>query len=250
MAKIEDPDAKFEEWDRDFQLLKGRAFHFANIDDVFWQVHAIIQDNPELQKGGIFQDWIADCYVLSVMVMIRTVVDGRRDSLSFKRLLEDMARNAQILTRDRFLGLAHSGECKEVAEYEFDDIAGSGASHIPKKVIEADSKALKDALSQVKKYVDEHIAHYAIRQSPDEHIAHYAIRQSPDEPALTYNNIRQALSKIQSLIKRYHHILIGPELSSIVVDLPSGWTKVFETPWLVSGRPVPPYTHLDQVNKE
>lgn len=238
MAKIEDPDAKFEEWNRDFQLLKGRAIHFADIDNVFWQVHAIIQDNPELQKGGIFQNWIAYCYATSVMVGIRTIVGIRKDSLSFTRLLGDMASHAQILTRERFLELAHSDDYyKEVAEREFDGIAGSGASHIPRKVIQADSKTLKDALSQVETYVDKHIAHYAIQQSPD-------------EPALTYNNIRQALRKIQSLIKRYHHIILGPELSSIVPDLPSGWTKVFETPWLVSGRPVPPYTHLDQVNKE
>jgi len=62
----------------------------AHIDDVYWQVNAIIQANPEINKPNAFLDWLVFSYVDSITVRLRRLADKGKKTISLWRLLENM----------------------------------------------------------------------------------------------------------------------------------------------------------------
>lgn len=87
----------------------NQLVHMAHVDNVFWQIHAIIRANPALASGGTFQDWIAGCYVDSVTSGLRRLSDERKGVISLWRVLEAMKALGPLLTKDRYVTLNHEG---------------------------------------------------------------------------------------------------------------------------------------------
>lgn len=89
-------------------MLYNQVTHLAHLDDVFWQLQAIMRENQRLREEGdsIFVEWMVSTYVPTMLVGIRRLVDGTKGTVSFKRLLTEMeSHGPKVLTRDRFLGL-------------------------------------------------------------------------------------------------------------------------------------------------
>jgi hypothetical protein len=62
----------------------------AHIDDVYWQVNAIIQANPEINRPNVFLDWLVFTYVDSIIVRLRRLAGRGKNTVSLWRLLENM----------------------------------------------------------------------------------------------------------------------------------------------------------------
>src|SRR5712692_9110811 len=71
----------------------------AHLDDVFWQVQAILAGVGDVKDGNVFQTWIVQRYSDSVAIRLRRLGDRRSDSISLWRFLEDMKAEEGRLTR-------------------------------------------------------------------------------------------------------------------------------------------------------
>ncbi len=105
----------------------------AHIDNVFWQIQAIFENNPEINTGGIFQEWLVDTYVDSITVRLRRLADKGKKKISLWRLLEDWKR----------------------------DIENIRPKSATKAEITAKQQELTNALNRVESYANSNIAHRA-----------------------------------------------------------------------------------------
>lgn len=105
----------------------------AHIDDVYWQIIAIIQTNPELNGGGVFQEWLVYTYVDSIIIRLRRLTDKGKKTISLWRLLEDWKRS----------------------------IANIKPKLATRAELNAKQKELTDAIVRVETYANTHIAHRA-----------------------------------------------------------------------------------------
>lgn len=144
----------------DFQRLWEQVVDLTHVDDVFWQVLAILKDHPELGKAEhpTFQEWMLDCYVAKIVVGLRTLVDKDTRSYSFIHLLDKMESNCSKFSRARHY-LVCSGTPAGFVDEWFDRIAGAGDLHVPASRFQALRSLLVNEVDPLKQFVDQKVAH-------------------------------------------------------------------------------------------
>lgn len=207
--------------------------HIAHMDDVFWQVQAIIRENPTIASGGTFQDWIAQCYADSATAGVRRLADQRRNVISLWRVLEGMVSIAQLLTRERFVSL-HDAALRADAETSWRDLVGESQT-LPKCLVRAKQSDLKAALEKVSTFADENVAHLGVQ---------------PTHAETTFHDVRIAIVAAFRLYAWCSRILGARAYSSPVPTNLEPWLSVFRVPWLQPGQGVPKYRSLDEVLTE
>ncbi len=140
--------------------LAGELVAAAHVDDVFWQIQAIIDSNAEINEADVFQDWIAITYVDSIAIRLRRLVDPRKDSISLHRLLELMKPTAEHFSRERFVG-KWPDRAKDIGHKRFDTIAGVGAHHLTVNAFTGKQETLRSAMQRVRHYANKTVAHTA-----------------------------------------------------------------------------------------
>ena len=86
---------------------------------IFREVQAIIQTNPEIQLASSFYEWMGTSYATTQVIGVRRQLDKDPDSISFVRLLGEVAANPQVLSRGKWnllkAGVSHltSGGSRE-----------------------------------------------------------------------------------------------------------------------------------------
>ena len=119
-----------------------------------------------------------------------------QNSVSLRRILEELRRHPEIVSREYFVGL-YGGEdgMKEMGHRTFDSLAGPGAERLDSKRIEQDLKQLDRMADQIKHYTNRQIAHYDER----------GLRQ--DLP--TFDDLTKCLKGLDELVKKYKLVLEG-----------------------------------------
>lgn len=206
----------------------------AHIDDVFWQVQAIIGANAAINNADVFQDWIADTYVDSIVVRLRRLVDRRDDSVSLYSLLEAMKPAAPKFSRQWFVDQWPEG-ARDVGHDRFDCIVGVGEPHLTAAALTAKQEELRAALRRVQRYANKNVAHTAV---------------VPLAEGTTFSEVRQSLAAAFRVFNWCSLVLTNLTCVTPVPVPQTNWLSVFETPWRNSGAPAPPYKHLDDVVRE
>ena len=120
------PDLLFGTWQQEFDKVWADLKRLTQLDDVFWQVQAIVDSNPKLTARSVFLEWLGLCYSAAVMVGLRRLTEDSPGVVSFVRLLHDMERHSEgVLTERRFLMLWGEG-LEELAPLSFDRLGGEG----------------------------------------------------------------------------------------------------------------------------
>lgn len=216
------------------RLVRDQLFDLAHIDDVFWQVQAIICENPDIKTGGVFQSWLERRYVDSVSVGLRRLADKRRNVVSLWRVLEEMKRVAPLLTKARYLGL-HDGPFRRLAEEWWEKLVGESEEHVTKRLIGGKQKELLTALDRVSRFADQNVAHFA------------AI---PNHAPATFDDVRKSIVAAFKLCGWCSSVLASETISSPVPWIQSKWVRVFRVPWIPPGQDVPKYRRLDKLLQE
>ena len=212
---------------------KELLVHTAHMDDIFWQVQAIIRENPAIASGGPFQKWIAQCYADSVTAGARRLADERRDVVSLWRVLEGMVSIAPLLTKSRFVSL-HDGALRGGAETLWRDLVGESET-LSTRLVRAKQRDLKTALEKVSQFANENVAH---------------LSATPAHAETTFEDVRISIVSAFRLYTWCSQILIGRAYSSPVPRNPRLWLRVFHVPWIQPGQRVPQYRSLDKVLDE
>ena len=225
---------QFTEWSEWLKEIWRELLHLAWVDDVFWQVQAIIGSNESINKMERFQRWIAHTYTQTSLTGLRRLVDRTKNTKSLSKLLDSMQSNADVLTRERYLNL-HDGGIKQLANEWFDELAGGSFNHIPKSRIKSISENLVTGLENVSQYANDYVAHSAKTKKAE---------------VIRFHDVRLAIVELFKVYKRCSRVLESSVPSSPVAVPQTEWLMYFRVPWLKDPETVPDYEHIDALIEE
>lgn len=189
---------------------------------IFRELHRMGDADQTLRETpSTFWSWIDALYPTWASMVIRRLSDDRRDSHSFLRLLRELHRRPDLLSRERFVNHYRAvfapGEAERIGSSEFDLYVGRGKSHLQRSAIEADIEYLQQTASTVHAFATKRIAH----MDP-------APQQSP-----TFGQLDESIDFFEKLLRKYVMLFraIGGDI------LPTwgfDWMAIFRKPWLSS----------------
>jgi len=217
-------------WGESIERLYSESTHLVHVDNVFWQVNAIINANPALRGGGVFGEWIRDCYGSRIIVGIRTLVGRRKGTLSLWRLLDELSlRGSDVFDRAHFR--AWYPEAEFLGDADFEERAGEGNERIPPEMFRRDRDDLKQATAKVERIANCLITHLA---------------EDPATEPLTYREIRDGIRTVERVMRKYLLLINGHYLDPAPPQILRDWIYVFRMPWLPAGAEPPSYERLDE----
>jgi len=213
-----DDDKLFMKWDGWLEKIQADIRGLLVSQDIFLEVQKIIRANPRIHTPSLFYKWMAEVYGNNVAVGIRRQQDSDRESVTLRRLLEEIRDNPQVLSRDRYVALYKEGEAEEFGHRDFDKIAGQGRSHIDPAMVINDLEQLEQKTRNVKQYVDRRIAHMDKR----------APKGLP-----TFGEVDECLNLFKQLLEKY--LLIFRAATYVILPVRDyDWKQIFREPWIAS----------------
>jgi hypothetical protein len=212
------------------KLLQQEHMQLIFMDDVFWQVNAVIRANEELAKGGIFQRWITRRYVESVAIGVRRMVGEANGALCIPKLLNMIIKERTGFTRYWFVN-SKSEDHRESAQKWFDDLAGEGAIHLSKKRVLQILAGLDSASNDIENYCNNEIAHKS-----------EAELDPSDSP--TFVDVRRCLARIFKVLEWCEWLVESVSHGPAVAWAAEEWKDVFTFPWLPKGSEFPQHESI------
>ena len=127
--------------------------------------------------------------------------DDQRRIVSFRKLLDDLAYHADLLTREHFKRLYLNPVASRFADRDFDRIAGKGTAGLCKAKIEDDIRDMERRVELVKRLTDKVIAHTEQNRS--------IIGIPP-----SYGQLHRLVLWLEKLFRKYHLLIKGREYST------------------------------------
>lgn len=153
-------DQKLAKWKRWLRVVHDDVQKLVMHKDIFWQIGEIVNSNPKIQIHSAFYDFIGNSHAAYVVMGIRRHVKTHKDSISFRALLEDIAANAEILSREYYRALYAGSGMEDLADGDFDQFSKPGGEHIDPDLVSTDIKRLEEAGKKAEELADRRIAHY------------------------------------------------------------------------------------------
>src|ERR1035438_8988599 len=85
------------------------------------KLQKIMGANQDKNVSNEFYNWIEEIYATSMSVAIRRQVDGSKDSISFRRFLEEVGRHPCVVTRKRYSTFFSSSSAESIKS-DFDGL--------------------------------------------------------------------------------------------------------------------------------
>lgn len=128
------------------------------LDDYIFRAMEAARKGNEIKPSNQVYRWAIRAYGTHGAVGIRRILDNDDKTYSLLLLLRKIERNPQVITRRSFK-LRYSILNKELADGDFDDIAGRGAKYLPRSVVRADLQKIEAVSNKIKPVVNKVIAH-------------------------------------------------------------------------------------------
>lgn len=201
-----------------------------HLDDVFWQVQAILQHNPGLPASA-FTFWIGSCYVAAITAGIRRLADRRKHVISLRRLLDDMERGApQVLTREWYVQ-CHSQLPEPFASRLFDRLAqGTSFNHISRARIRAVQRGFEQSVTRLRSYAEDFVVHHG---------------EGRPAASVSHNEARTALAVAHRTVNWCSAVLYAPVQPRAGITIQGDWLAIFREPWIPPGSRAPPFERID-----
>jgi len=156
------------------------------------------------------------------MVGIRRLIDARSDTISFQRLLLDIQKRCNLVTRKGYIRRYPKWmQSCGIADEHFDDLAGAGSHHLPPSIPKKDIANMLLRAKKVKDFVNKYITH--------------SNRKRARPRTLRTTEIDDALDVIDDTSVKYYLLLTGSYLEPRRSDpFDSEWKNIFCSPWIGS----------------
>jgi hypothetical protein len=215
---VDQSDALYERWDKWFEELEAQARQLFTQRHIYYEVREIVRNNSRIQKPTDFFFWLSVWYASSMTVAVRKQSDNSRDSVSYRRLLEDIKAHPEVISRTRFKQRFVDGNYREhLADLDFDRYVGAGREHIDPAVVQSEIDELEAKTAKIRHYVNKRVAHHDKKEFK-------AIPQ--------YSDLDEAIDYIGSLYKRYFLIFRCLDPRELLPHWGYDWKGVFRHPWL------------------
>jgi hypothetical protein len=214
---------------------------------IFWEVQDIIKANAKIQKPSSFYGWLGMTYAAWGPMGVRRQLDMDTRSISLRRLLTEMARTPQIVSRPRYVttyatkllgtsdpspsipepenerqGGAYAlgrSEAEDIANKSFDDYAGQGKQHISEDGIKRDLAELQSRSHKVERFATKKVAH---------------LDERPPATLPTFDELDACVDLLEQLVLKYEMILKTSAPQSLLPTWQYDWKAIFREPWISS----------------
>ena len=185
--------------------------------NVFWELQDIIRANSEINKPNLFYTYIGDTYVAYILIGIRRQIKINGQSISFARLLSEIAQNPIDLSRDYYVSLYQGSSVENLADEDFDRFCGREKNFICPNMVQSDLEELCRTAKAVEGFADRRIAHYDKRQQ---------------KFLLRFEQVDQCLDTFDRIYCKYHGVFYASHLSGLTPYCVDDWKGIFTVPWL------------------
>lgn len=194
-----------------------------NIEDLLISQHIyktyleIVKNNPEIQSPIDFHDWVRKNYASSIAIHIRRELDDTHsDVISLKRLLVQIQKNPQVITKEWFRSLYKGSNAEDFADVDFEKVAGKGEFFDP-EIAKQDIEKLEQ--------LGNHIEDYAILR-----IAHNSKKTITKDP--TYDDLDAFIKEYESIVKNYILLFTASGYTSLTPTWQYDWESIFTKAWI------------------
>ncbi len=156
---------------------------------------AFAADSKRIKPNYQIYRWTIRMYGVSAAIGIRRVLDSNTRTYSLLLLLQKIANNPQAITRKSYVASFPKGS-RDLGEGGFDRLAGEGAIHLPKSIVEADLRELEQTRARILPDVDKLIAHKERLK--------FGL---PKHRRATFQHLHDAISLLDRMTCRYRLIL-------------------------------------------
>lgn len=130
---------------------------------IFKQFQECTAPHVRTYQGAELSEWMVQNYIAFTATAIRRMIEKPKKnwkSISLRILLEDLADNATVLTRQRYRNLYKNSVVLPFADRDFNKIAGNKKdSHVSKARIQRDIEEIVAACRPVERLVNKVVAH-------------------------------------------------------------------------------------------
>ena len=188
-------------------------------NSVFHEVRHIFATNKQIQVPTLFYRWISNNYADSVVIGVRRLADKHTKVISLYRLIEDISKNREAITRSYYV----SRYCKEdreegLADDDFDEFARIGEELISQRKLSIDLKKVKTIADHIRKFTNKWVAHC------DPHRRRHRIP--------TYKDLSDALHDLDRLFCKYDLLVRQGGLTTCKPEIQYDWKKPLRYVWL------------------
>lgn len=238
-------DQRIEKWRHWLEKGISNDVYGMNLRRFVWKrIEEIAKANPAV--GGTesyFWEFHFETYAGFQAVAVRRQSDAYDDQVaSLGRLVYEISQTPEILTREWWIGLwGRDGDDEDrehwkcVAEEAWDDhYAGEVVEHFDPAIARADLERLQEGVEKVRRYVDQHVAHFDAKTiprptgQPNEIVP----PEAPKGTIPTLNEVHDAIDLIGELFKKYGNLLTAASWVELVPALQHDWEKIFRVPWI------------------
>lgn len=210
-------DNRLKEWLRWIKVVHDDIQQMLIKRNIFWEVQDIIKTNSELRKPSSFYSYLGDTYVAYISIGIRRQIKVDKQSISFARLLTELANTPAVLSRKYYVSLYKGSTVERLADIDFDRFCGSYKTYISPDMVRADLDELCRAASVVEDFADKRIAHHDKRQP---------------KVLPRFEQVDSCLDALDKLYCKYHGVFHADAMSSLMPVYQYDWKQIFTVPWL------------------
>ena len=186
-------------------------------------VNDILETSPVGQMPSAFWDLYHEGYAAAQGIAIRRQGDDDRNVSWLRRLIGEMSRSADQLTRDGYVALLDENQAKDPlmvqrANRDWNLFADDQGNRFSRAIALADATELEQAAARVNVYVNEHLAH--------------DMADPTVEATLTWDELHSAIDMIGSKYQKYAAILTGSVVFLNDMPILGDWEAIFRVPWI------------------
>ncbi|MFA4888746.1 MAG: hypothetical protein WC628_04135 [Candidatus Omnitrophota bacterium] len=212
-------DKIFTKWNKWLDVIYKEITSLSVNRHIFWEVQEIIKSNKEIQKPSSFYEFLGSAYASLAVMGIRRQVKINKQSISFARLLKQIADNPGVVSRERYVALYGTDQMmREIGERDFKKFADKLGKRINSSVVINDLKSLQTKAAKCEKYADMRVAHFDKR----------ALKNPP-----TFKDLDDCINHLEELLKKYLLIFRATCVSSVLPTWQYDWKEIFLAPWIV-----------------
>jgi len=212
-------DLKLAKWRRWLQAIKIQLYVAAESHHVFHEIFAMVRANPSLPRTSLVYGRLGLWYGDSVLMAVRRQAKSMPQSISLRRLLEEIRDNPAVLTRQYWVGLWAGHPLEARADRAFDKYSGQGSAYVDAGMVQKDIDDLQRQLQRCERYTDKRIAHFDKGQPPS----------TP-----TYRQLDDALKALEKTFQKYYNIVTADSIMTITPTIAYNWKRVFDVAWAAS----------------
>jgi hypothetical protein len=218
-------DQIFESWVGDLMTIQTQVVEVHHHRELWTDTVAAIRGQIANVPAGTPATWLnhyVRLYVDGQMMAVRRVVRGGPTETTLGRLLVQLERRPDIVSKDRFLERARrlnsDPAVLDGGRRQFESDWDDGTGHLDKRVV---AKDRNDLFRQLKKVID----------WADQTIAHIDFNGPPAAP--TFVELDQAIEATGHVFQRYAQLLTGGIWYEVTPIAPANWTALFAKPLFV-----------------